>query len=52
MIERITIEHDICEADEQDVWFVYADGALFKVAYSKTEAVKAVAEVMRREIEE
>jgi len=52
MIERITIQHDFCEADEQDVWFIYTDGALFKVAYSKTEVLKAVAEVMRREIEE
>lgn len=51
MIERISIEHDICEADGLNVWFIYTDGALFRVAYSKTEVTKAVAEILRKEIE-
>ena len=52
MIEQILIEHDICEADGQQVWFIYIEQALYKVAYSKTEVVKAITEILAKEIEE
>lgn len=51
MIERISIERDICVADGMNVWFIYINGSLFRVAYSKTEVLAAVAEILRKEIE-
>lgn len=51
MIERISIEHDICEADGQQVWFIYADGVLYTVCNFRAEVLKAVAELLRKEIE-
>lgn len=51
MIEEITVQYDICEADDMEVWFIYTDGALYKVAYSKTEVLTAIAAILRKEIE-
>ena len=50
MIERISIEHDICEADGMNVWFIYANGALFRFAHSKTEVLEAIAEILRKDL--
>ena len=52
MIEDIWVKHDVCEADGQQVWFVYADGVLYKVCNFRAEVLKAVAELLRKEIEQ
>ena len=51
MIEQILIERDYIEKEECEVWFVYAEGALYAVEYSKVAVMKVVAELLAKEDE-
>lgn len=51
MIKKIKIERDYIEDEERDVWFVYAEGALFAVEYFKTDVMRAVSKLLAKEDE-